>query len=194
MTKKFFERKFRLRFSYQWLSFKITAIASHAIDSLTRGVSLIASRSLEIFGVFTSVIGIHLKCAVALTTNRTMNFYWELLVLTIVLTFIAKRFSAFHVKFFLAYSWVLTWAALYIPVAAFRPRNVKNLMWENSRSANNLWLKWTLYSSRVLSKILKFTGTICGIKCTFRGQENVSAEKTCILVANHQSALDLIGK
>lgn len=47
---------------------------------------------------------------------------------------------------------------------------------------------------RVLSKILKFTGTICGIKCTFRGEENVSAEKTCILVANHQSALDLIGK
>lgn len=58
---------------------------------------------------------------------------------------------------------------------------------------NRLVITVNFVLRRVLSKILKFTGTICGIKCTFRGQENVSTEKTCILVANHQSALDLIG-
>lgn len=40
---------------------------------------------------------------------------------------------------------------------------------------------------------MKHISKAIGIKWTLRGSENLSTDKTCIIVANHQSALDVQG-
>jgi 1-acyl-sn-glycerol-3-phosphate acyltransferase len=42
-------------------------------------------------------------------------------------------------------------------------------------------------------KILKYAAKITGTKYELRGGEQLSKERTCVIVANHQSAIDLIG-
>lgn len=51
-----------------------------------------------------------------------------------------------------------------------------------------------LCSFSFCAKVMVFSTKICGLKYTLRGGENLSQDKTCVFVANHQSGIDLIGK
>lgn len=46
---------------------------------------------------------------------------------------------------------------------------------------------------RVSSAGCKHMSKVIGIKWTLRGSENLSKDRTCVFVANHQSSLDVQG-
>lgn len=50
-----------------------------------------------------------------------------------------------------------------------------------------------LCNLRTASKILKYLPRCLGARFHLRGMENISADKSAVIVANHQSMLDVLG-
>lgn len=48
--------------------------------------------------------------------------------------------------------------------------------------------------SRTASSACKYISAIIGIRWILRGREYLEKEQACIIVANHQSSLDVLGK
>lgn len=48
--------------------------------------------------------------------------------------------------------------------------------------------------SRLASSFCHHISTVLGLKWELRGKEHLEKEQACIIVANHQSSLDILGK
>ncbi|XP_058824862.1 1-acyl-sn-glycerol-3-phosphate acyltransferase alpha-like [Topomyia yanbarensis] len=79
----------------------------------------------------------------------------------------------YYFKFFVLYLSVIINAIILIPPMCFRPRNVRNLVWAGS--------------------FCKPLSTLLGIKWELRGADILSRDEAYVIVANHQSSLDILG-
>ncbi|KAG7197869.1 hypothetical protein KM043_001680 [Ampulex compressa] len=71
------------------------------------------------------------------------------------------------------YGIVMIIAVLIIPIIVFRPRNVKNLL--------------------VASAMCNPISALLGLRFELRGREHLEKDRVCVIVANHQSSLDILG-
>ncbi|XP_059480728.1 1-acyl-sn-glycerol-3-phosphate acyltransferase alpha [Neocloeon triangulifer] len=79
----------------------------------------------------------------------------------------------YYLKFFLYYGLVMTTAVFVIPIMMFRPGEVKNLLLAS-------------FLCRHISKLV-------GLRWELRGREHLEKDMACVIVANHQSSLDILG-
>src|SRR4051812_12758598 len=78
----------------------------------------------------------------------------------------------YPVRAFLTHVWFFLASTLVLPILLIRPRHRDNVV---------------IYSRFVMP----FCLWLCGIRVEVRGQANFDAAKPCVIVANHQSILDL---
>ncbi|XP_059616445.1 1-acyl-sn-glycerol-3-phosphate acyltransferase alpha [Phlebotomus argentipes] len=106
-----------------------------------------------------------------------MTSYFQLIILALLLLLpILYESSAvfrYYTKFTVYCLGITINATILWPIFMFRPWNVRNL------KIGGLWC-------RPISKII-------GIKWTLRGEEYISQDKPYVIVANHQSSLDILG-
>ncbi|XP_012283694.1 1-acyl-sn-glycerol-3-phosphate acyltransferase alpha isoform X2 [Orussus abietinus] len=76
-------------------------------------------------------------------------------------------------EFLTYYGIVMANAVLLIPIMIFRPGNVKNLL--------------------LASSLCQPVSTLLGLHWELRGREHLEKEQACVIVANHQSSLDILG-
>ncbi|XP_056632303.1 1-acyl-sn-glycerol-3-phosphate acyltransferase alpha [Diorhabda carinulata] len=79
----------------------------------------------------------------------------------------------YYLKFFLYYAIVMTNSVILIPAYCFKPGNVRNLL--------------------VASDFCGWITTLLGLRWILKGKENLEKDQACIIVANHQSSLDILG-
>ncbi|CAG5095080.1 Similar to Agpat1: 1-acyl-sn-glycerol-3-phosphate acyltransferase alpha (Mus musculus) [Cotesia congregata] len=93
----------------------------------------------------------------------------------LILPFLYETSSTFryYFKFLLYYGIVMANSLILIPIMVFRPGNVKNLL--------------------LASSICHHVSNLLGLKWELRNRENLEKEQACIVVANHQSSLDILG-
>ncbi|XP_067006856.1 1-acyl-sn-glycerol-3-phosphate acyltransferase alpha [Anabrus simplex] len=93
----------------------------------------------------------------------------------LILPFLYETSKAFryYFKFFVYYGFVMTTAIVVIPVMIFRPKDVRNLL--------------------LASSICHHISGLIGLKWELRGTEHIEKEQACVIVANHQSSLDILG-
>ncbi|XP_035781828.1 1-acyl-sn-glycerol-3-phosphate acyltransferase alpha-like [Anopheles albimanus] len=84
----------------------------------------------------------------------------------------SSKFRYFF-KFFVYYAVVILNSFLLIPVFCLRPCNVRNLV--------------------LASKFCRVASPVISIKWEVRGAEHMSADRAMVMVANHQSSLDILG-
>ncbi|XP_017767110.1 PREDICTED: 1-acyl-sn-glycerol-3-phosphate acyltransferase alpha [Eufriesea mexicana] len=84
-----------------------------------------------------------------------------------------SRTFRYYFKFFLYYGYLMLSSIVFLPIMMFRPRNVKNFV----------------LASSVCSCFTNFLG----VRWELRGKEHLEQERACIIVANHQSSLDVMG-
>ncbi|KAK0179785.1 hypothetical protein PV327_005503 [Microctonus hyperodae] len=93
----------------------------------------------------------------------------------LVLPFLYETSHAFryYFKFFLYYGIVMANSIILIPFMLFQPGNVKNLLLASTTCHN--------------------VSNLIGLRWELRGREHLEKEQACIIVANHQSSLDILG-
>ncbi|KAJ8680848.1 hypothetical protein QAD02_016635 [Eretmocerus hayati] len=105
------------------------------------------------------------------------SFSLELILVAFILIlpflYETSRTFRYYFKFFVYYAVVMLNAVILIPLMAFRPKNVKNLL--------------------LASSLCHHISTLLGIRWQVRGREHLEKERACIIVANHQSSLDILG-
>ncbi|XP_065345108.1 1-acyl-sn-glycerol-3-phosphate acyltransferase alpha [Cloeon dipterum] len=105
---------------------------------------------------------------------------FSLLELIVVALMLALPFAyesspkfRYYLKFAIYYGLVMTTAVFVIPIMMFRPGEVKNLLLAS-------------FLCRHISKLV-------GLRWEIRGKEHLEKDMACIIVANHQSSLDILG-
>ncbi|XP_070508242.1 1-acyl-sn-glycerol-3-phosphate acyltransferase alpha-like isoform X2 [Chironomus tepperi] len=78
----------------------------------------------------------------------------------------------YYVKYLIYTACVMIAAMLFIPYFCFRPKNVENLL--------------------IYAEVLKHLTSVLGIKWTLRGAEHLNKNKSFVIVANHQTCLDIM--
>lgn len=98
-----------------------------------------------------------------------------LVVFIFVLPFLyeTSRSFRYYFKFLMYYGIVMTNAVMVIPIMMFRPKDVKNLL--------------------LASSVCHHVSTLLGLRWELRGREHLEKEQACIIVANHQSSIDVLG-
>ncbi|XP_043276380.1 1-acyl-sn-glycerol-3-phosphate acyltransferase alpha isoform X1 [Venturia canescens] len=94
-------------------------------------------------------------------------------ILVLPFLYETSRTFRYYFKFLMYYGIVMANAILVIPIMMFRPGNVKNLL--------------------LASSICHHVSTLLGLRWELRGREHLEKEQACIVVANHQSSLDILG-
>ncbi|XP_075156219.1 1-Acylglycerol-3-phosphate O-acyltransferase 1 [Haematobia irritans] len=106
-----------------------------------------------------------------------MTSYIELfgLVVLLMLPFLyeSSHIFRYYFKFLIYYGIVSFNSIVLIPVFLFRPCDVRNLLWAST------------WCHRVT--------TLIGLRWELRGKEHLEKDRACIIVANHQSSLDVLG-
>lgn len=106
-----------------------------------------------------------------------MASYFELIVLLCLLLipvlYETSHAFRYYFKFFVYCSVVSTCSIILIPAMAFRPFEVRNLLWASS--------------------LCRHVSTILGLKWELRAKEHLEKDRACIIVSNHQSSLDILG-
>ncbi|KAJ1520860.1 hypothetical protein ONE63_003947 [Megalurothrips usitatus] len=92
--------------------------------------------------------------------------------LAAALLFLSKTFR-YYLKYTLYVGLVSCVAVVLIPVFALRPFNVLNLV--------------------LASAICKHISRLIGLRWTLRGGHHLEKQQACVIVANHQSSLDILG-
>jgi lysophosphatidate acyltransferase len=85
-------------------------------------------------------------------------------------------------------------AFLWIPYFATRPKSVLNLLWETKKLRINEAIYYLTFICRRASTILSPIIKVKGLKWHLWGAENLCKEEACVIVANHQSSLDILGR
>ncbi|CAG7725444.1 unnamed protein product [Allacma fusca] len=80
----------------------------------------------------------------------------------------------YHFKFAIFGIAVSVVSLIIIPVAMFRPRDVRN--------------------SVMSTPLMNWISKLLGIVWELRGEENLAGDFACVVVCNHQSFLDFLGK
>ncbi|XP_003424072.1 1-acyl-sn-glycerol-3-phosphate acyltransferase alpha [Nasonia vitripennis] len=105
------------------------------------------------------------------------SFSLELVLLAFILIlpflYETSRTFRYYFKFLMYYGSVMINAVILIPIMTFRPKNVKNLL--------------------LASSLCHHASSLLGIRWQIRGREHLEKERACIIVANHQSSLDILG-
>ncbi|OXU25070.1 hypothetical protein TSAR_000908 [Trichomalopsis sarcophagae] len=105
------------------------------------------------------------------------SFSLELILLAFILIlpflYETSRTFRYYFKFLMYYGSVMVNAVILIPIMTFRPKNVKNLL--------------------LASSLCHHASSLLGIRWQIRGREHLEKERACIIVANHQSSLDVLG-
>ncbi|XP_046418947.1 1-acyl-sn-glycerol-3-phosphate acyltransferase alpha isoform X1 [Neodiprion virginianus] len=98
-----------------------------------------------------------------------------LVLFILVLPFLYETSKSFryYFKFLMYYGIVMANAVMVIPIMMFRPGDVKNLL--------------------LASSVCHHVSTLLGLRWELRGREHLEKEQACIIVANHQSSLDILG-
>ncbi|XP_034934626.1 1-acyl-sn-glycerol-3-phosphate acyltransferase alpha [Chelonus insularis] len=93
----------------------------------------------------------------------------------LILPFLYETSSTFryYFKFLVYYGIVMANSIILIPIMMFRPGNVKNLL--------------------LASSICHNVSNLLGLRWELKGRENLERDQACIVVANHQSSLDILG-
>ncbi|XP_055374751.1 1-acyl-sn-glycerol-3-phosphate acyltransferase beta [Condylostylus longicornis] len=106
-----------------------------------------------------------------------MTSYFEIgiLVSILMLPIFYEKSHAFryYFKFLIYYLVVSVNAIILIPAFLCRPCDVRNLLWA--------------------SAFCHHISTFLGFKWEIRGKEHLEKDRACIIVANHQSSLDVLG-
>ncbi|XP_053951556.1 1-acyl-sn-glycerol-3-phosphate acyltransferase alpha isoform X1 [Anastrepha ludens] len=108
-----------------------------------------------------------------------MTSYIELLVLFLLLLlpfpffYENSHIFRYYFKFFIYYGIVSFNSIILIPAFLLRPFDVRNLLWAST------------FCHRV--------STLIGLRWELRGKEHLEKDQACIIVANHQSSLDILG-
>ncbi|XP_014485423.1 PREDICTED: 1-acyl-sn-glycerol-3-phosphate acyltransferase alpha isoform X2 [Dinoponera quadriceps] len=106
-----------------------------------------------------------------------MASYFEVILVCciLVLPFLyeTSRTFRYHFKFFVYCFTVLLNSALLMPILSLRPRNVKNFV--------------------LASWLCHHISTLLGLRWELRGREHLERDRACIIVANHQSSIDILG-
>lgn len=107
--------------------------------------------------------------------STSMSIELVLLAFILILPFMyeTSRTFRYYFKFFLYYATVMLNSVILIPIMLFRPGNVKNLL--------------------LASSLCHHISNFLGIRWLIRGREHLEKERACIVVANHQSSLDILG-
>ncbi|XP_015181376.1 PREDICTED: 1-acyl-sn-glycerol-3-phosphate acyltransferase alpha [Polistes dominula] len=84
-----------------------------------------------------------------------------------------SRTFRYYFKFILYYGIVTILAIVFIPIFLLRPKNIKNLV--------------------LASYPCSYINILLGLRWELRGKEHLNQDVACIIVANHQSSLDLLG-
>lgn len=79
----------------------------------------------------------------------------------------------YHLKFFIYYATVMVNAVILIPVFAMRFKDVRNLVTAS-------------YWCRSVAPLI-------GLRYIIKGAEHLAEDRACVIVANHQSSLDILG-
>ncbi|XP_073828325.1 1-Acylglycerol-3-phosphate O-acyltransferase 1 [Musca autumnalis] len=106
-----------------------------------------------------------------------MTSYLELLGLVVLLMlpflYESSHIFRYYFKFLIYYGIVSLNSIILIPAFLFRPCDVRNLLWASA------------FCHRVT--------TLIGLRWELRGKEHLEKDRACIIVANHQSSLDVLG-
>ncbi|EFN81394.1 1-acyl-sn-glycerol-3-phosphate acyltransferase alpha [Harpegnathos saltator] len=94
-------------------------------------------------------------------------------ILVLPFLYETSRTFRYHFKFFIYYFTVLFNALWLLPIFALRPRNVKNFV--------------------LASWFCHYISPLLGLRWELRGREHLEKDRACIIVANHQSSLDILG-
>ncbi|XP_046739021.1 1-acyl-sn-glycerol-3-phosphate acyltransferase alpha-like [Diprion similis] len=107
-------------------------------------------------------------------TTWLLYFFAIIFVLVVlIVTSDSHDVVRFHARFLLYYIVSSTISVMGIPYLMLRPKDVRNC--------------------RDLSLLLKQVTKILGIQWELRGADELSVERGCVVVANHQSTLDILG-
>ncbi|XP_068158640.1 1-acyl-sn-glycerol-3-phosphate acyltransferase alpha [Drosophila tropicalis] len=106
-----------------------------------------------------------------------MSSFIELmgLLLLLMLPFLyeTNHIFRYYFKFLIYYGIVSFNSIILIPAFLIRPCDVRNLLWAST------------WCHRI--------STLIGLRWELRGKEHLSKDQACIIVANHQSSLDVLG-
>uniref|UniRef100_A0A1A9X580 1-acyl-sn-glycerol-3-phosphate acyltransferase n=1 Tax=Glossina brevipalpis TaxID=37001 RepID=A0A1A9X580_9MUSC len=106
-----------------------------------------------------------------------MTTYIELVGLLIILMlpflYETSHIFRYYFKFLIYYGIVSFNSIILIPAFLFRPCDVRNLLWAST------------FCHRI--------STLIGLRWELRGKEHLEKDQACIIVANHQSSLDILG-
>ncbi|XP_043500486.1 1-acyl-sn-glycerol-3-phosphate acyltransferase alpha [Polistes fuscatus] len=84
-----------------------------------------------------------------------------------------SRTFRYYFKFIVFYGIVTFIATIFIPIFLLRPRSLKNLV--------------------LSSYFCNYISCLLGLRWELRGKEHLNQDVACIIIANHQSSLDLLG-
>lgn len=79
----------------------------------------------------------------------------------------------YYFKFFIYYGLIMLTSVLVIPIMIWKPRNVENLI--------------------LASYLCRHISVLLGLQWELRGGSYLSAKEPCVIVANHQSSIDILG-
>ncbi|XP_072765167.1 1-acyl-sn-glycerol-3-phosphate acyltransferase alpha isoform X2 [Anoplolepis gracilipes] len=94
-------------------------------------------------------------------------------ILVLPFLYETSRTFRYYFKFLVYYGIVMVNAILLMPVISLRPGNVKNFL--------------------LASSLCHHINTLLGLRWELRGREHLEKDRACIIVANHQSSLDILG-
>ncbi|XP_029672511.1 1-acyl-sn-glycerol-3-phosphate acyltransferase alpha isoform X1 [Formica exsecta] len=94
-------------------------------------------------------------------------------ILVLPFLYETSRNFRYYFKFLVYYGIVMVNAVLLMPLFSLRPGNVKNFL--------------------LASSLCHHVSTLLGLRWELRGREHLEKDRACIIVANHQSSLDILG-
>ncbi|TGZ57144.1 1-acyl-sn-glycerol-3-phosphate acyltransferase [Temnothorax longispinosus] len=94
-------------------------------------------------------------------------------ILVLPFLYETSRTFRYYFKFLIYYGIVMVNAVLLMPVISLRPGNVKNFL--------------------LASSLCHHISALLGLRWELRGREHLEKNRACIIVANHQSSLDILG-
>ncbi|XP_063704013.1 1-acyl-sn-glycerol-3-phosphate acyltransferase alpha-like [Culicoides brevitarsis] len=106
-------------------------------------------------------------------SNSGLELLFVIFMLSFVFLFESSSTFRYYCKYSFYYAFVMFESVFMIPLFLINAKNVSNLVWAG-------------YVTRPISMFL-------GIKWELRGKEILSQDKTFVIVANHQSSIDVLG-
>ncbi|BES92965.1 unnamed protein product [Nesidiocoris tenuis] len=79
----------------------------------------------------------------------------------------------YYFKFFVYYAYIMVASVIVLPVMIMKPRSVENLI--------------------LASNLCRHVSTLLGLRWELRGGDHLSRDQSFVIVANHQSSIDILG-